>query len=196
MQVVLATKNKGKVKEFNKYLQEIGWEVISLDQFPDIPAIIEDGNSFSENAVKKATTVMRATGLTAIADDSGIVVDALAGRPGIYSARFAGENATDKDNNLKLLTELHGVPDEARTAKFVASIAIVSPDNNEPIVFDGECFGKIVSTPAGDSGFGYDPLFYIESEGKTMAELSLERKNQISHRAKALLSMKKFFQKV
>jgi len=193
MRVVLATKNKGKVKEFNKYLQEIGWEVISLDQFPEIPAIIEDGNSFSENAIKKATTVMLATGFTAIADDSGIIVDALDGRPGIYSARYAGENATDEENNLKLLAELQAVPDEARTAKFVTSIAFVSPDNNEPIVFNGECNGVILNAPIGDGGFGYDPLFYIPSEGQTMAELSLERKNQISHRAMALISMKKFF---
>lgn len=196
MKVVLATKNKGKVKEFQQYLQSIGWEIISLDQFPEIQDIIEDGLSFAENAIIKAKTVASITGLPAIADDSGIVVDALDGRPGIYSARYAGEHATDADNNRKLLHELADIPESKRTAKFVSCIAYVSSEIEDPIVFEGECHGRILFELRGQGGFGYDPLFYLETEGMTMAEISLERKNQISHRAMALNSMKNFFENI
>ncbi|OEF98287.1 XTP/dITP diphosphatase [Desulfuribacillus alkaliarsenatis] len=196
MKVVLATQNKGKVREFKQSLQELGWEILSLDEFSDLPDIIEDGETFCENAIIKARVVMEVTGLPAIADDSGIVVDALGGQPGVYSARYAGEDATDAMNNKKLLEELKAVPPQERTAKFVSCIAYMDASDPEPILFEGECHGLIIDTPRGTEGFGYDPLFYIEEEGKTMAEVSLERKNEISHRAMALNGMKKFFKNI
>ncbi|OEH84175.1 non-canonical purine NTP pyrophosphatase, RdgB/HAM1 family [Desulfuribacillus stibiiarsenatis] len=195
MKVVLATKNKGKVKEFNHYLGHLGWTVVSMDEYPEIPEIIEDGLTFEANAVKKAVTVMQATGLPTLADDSGITVDVLDGRPGVYSARFAGHNAQDEENNQTLLRELSDVPDEQRTASFVCCIAYIAPDMDEALTFQGECKGVVLKAPQGGQGFGYDPLFFVPTEGKTMAELGVERKNEISHRAMALLEMKNFFQK-
>ena len=190
MKVVLATKNEGKLREFKQSFQELGWELVSLDQVAEISDIIEDGTTFCENAIIKAKTVMQATGLPTIADDSGIVVDALNGKPGVYSARYAGAGATDEDNNKKLLEELADVPKELRTARFVCCLAYYNPNEKTPLTFEGECQGIIIDSPRGTNGFGYDPLFFVESENKTMAEIPVEQKNKISHRAKALNGMK------
>ncbi len=191
MKVVLASRNQGKIREFNQYLQEFGWEVVGVAQFADVPEVVEDGDTFAANAIKKAREVMLATGLPALADDSGIAVDALDGRPGVYSARYAGPAATDEANNCKLLNEMQGIEDERRGAKFVSCIAFITPETlDHPQVFTGECQGYLLHEPKGEGGFGYDPLFYLPEEGMTMAEISLERKNQISHRAAALGKLK------
>jgi len=190
MKVVLASRNQGKIREFNSYLQKLDWEVIGVEQFPDVPEVVEDGETFADNAIKKAKEVMLATGMPALADDSGIVVEALDGKPGVYSARYAGIGATDEENNQKLLNEMKGIPNERRAAKFVCCIAFITPENPEqPELYIGECHGNLLHSPKGEGGFGYDPLFYIPSEWKTMAEITLERKNQISHRASALKKM-------
>ncbi|HZG18100.1 MAG TPA: XTP/dITP diphosphatase [Candidatus Bathyarchaeia archaeon] len=183
--VVLATRNKGKVREMERLFAPLGWEIISLDDFPDAPEVVEDGETFTANALKKATTISAATGLPAIADDSGLEVDALEGRPGVCSARFAGEQASDEDNWKKLLTELKDTPKEKRTARFRCVLAFVEP-GKEPITASGACEGVILREPAGTNGFGYDPVFFLPEQMCTMAQLAPERKNQISHRAKAM----------
>jgi len=189
VKIVLATGNQGKVQELNEILREINVEVLSLIDFPDIGEIIEDGSTFTENAVKKAKTVTDFTGLTALADDSGLEVDYLEGAPGIYSARFAGENKNDLDNNLKLLDLLKDVPDNRRTARFRCVIAIATPCG-ETHTTGGECEGRIGREMKGDNGFGYDPLFYLPDFDKTFAELDSETKNRISHRGRALAKAK------
>ncbi len=189
-QAVLATKNKGKIKELKDLLKDFNLEIISLDKFSDkIGKIIEDGQSFFENAMKKAKTVAEKTGLLAIADDSGLEVDALKGRPGIYSARFAGENASDEENNQKLLEELKNIPEEKRTARFKCVIVAYKPDGTW-ISVEGTCEGKITFAPRGNYGFGYDPIFQPKGYDKTMAELTSEEKNKISHRGNALRKLK------
>lgn len=161
-----------------------GVEVLSLVDFPGHPALIEDGQSFAENALKKARTMCEYTGLLTIADDSGLEVDYLDGAPGIYSARFAGEPKSDRRNNKKLLQLLAGVPWEKRTARFVCALAIVDPGGEEHVVL-GTCEGYILEEPRGTGGFGYDPLFYYPPFKKSFAELDTEQKNQVSHRARA-----------
>ncbi len=160
--------------------------LVTLDEagFGDLE-IIEDGDTFEANAIKKAVTVMQATGLPSISDDSGLCVDALNGAPGIYTARFAGEDATDDQNIAKLLSQLDGVDMPERTARFVCVIAVAVP-GKEPVTFRGECEGKILTEKRGMGGFGYDPIFYVEEYGKAMAELAPEIKNSISHRSRAL----------
>lgn len=191
MKIVVATHNQGKLREFQNYLGGLGWEVISLASYPGAPDPVEDGDSFAANALIKARAIMEFTGLACLADDSGLVVDALDGAPGIYSARYAGENASDSDNNRKLIEDLRGVPADKRQAKFVSTIAYLAPSMDEAIYFIGECQGMIVDEAAGRGGFGYDPHFYLPEEGSTMAEISLDRKNQISHRAQALEKLKR-----
>ncbi len=187
---VLATKNKGKLKELQELLRELDIEILSLDDFPEVGKIVEDGKSFFENAMKKAKTVSEKTGLLAIADDSGLEVDALQGKPGIYSARFAGEDATDAKNNEKLLLEMKDIPIEKRGAQFRCVIVAYRPDGKW-IKTEGICRGTITTEPRGEKGFGYDPVFLPEGLNKTMAELSMEEKNKISHRGKALLELKR-----
>lgn len=193
LKIVLATKNKGKIEEIKYIFKESGikeaLEIHPLSDYPDIPEIAEDGTTFSENAAKKAVTVARATGLTAIADDSGLEVDALNSAPGIYSARFAGEGSTDSENIRKLLRLLEGIPDEKRGAGFVCVIAIADPDGNVELM-EGKCRGIIAMEERGTSGFGYDPVFIVPGYGKTFAELGEEIKNKISHRAIALGKLK------
>ena len=185
--IILATRNKGKVREFGTLFSEVGIEILSLDEIENAPEIIEDGNSFEENAKKKAETICQFTGLPTIADDSGLVVDALNGQPGIYSARYARENATDEENNQKLVKELEEkkTPGEKRTAHYVAYLAYAVP-GKETIGVEDTVEGLILSAPKGENGFGYDPLFYIPEYENTMAELEPKVKNQISHRAKAM----------
>jgi XTP/dITP diphosphohydrolase len=185
--IILATKNKGKVREFTAMLKQYNldnFNVISLLDINTLPEIIEDGKTFQENAYIKAKTICDYTNNITIADDSGLEVDYLNGAPGIYSARFAGEPKSDKRNNEKLLSLLDGVPREKRTARFRCSICIMTP-SGEYYETDGVCEGIIDIEPKGEKGFGFDPLFYLTEYGKTMAELEPEIKNQISHRAKA-----------
>jgi len=183
--IVLATRNQGKVRELRGLLQGTGVEVLSLDTFPDAPEVEETGGTFAENALLKALSAARHTGLVSLADDSGLVVDALEGRPGVYSARFAGPDATDEANNQKLMAELQAVPPERRTGRFRSAVAIAAPDGRTRVVH-GACEGVILDTPRGSNGFGYDPLFLVPAYGQTLAELPLEEKNRISHRGQAL----------
>lgn len=184
VRLVVATRNRGKVKEILDFLPP-GAEVLTLADFPHLPPVVEDGKSFLENAVKKAREVAMATGITALADDSGLEVEALNGAPGIFSARYAGEGAKDEENNAKLLRELEGVPWEKRRARFVCVIAVATPEGRV-YTARGVCEGFITFEPRGDKGFGYDPLFYVPELDKTFAELEGEEKHKVSHRGKAL----------
>ncbi len=185
--IVLASRNKGKIRELHELLAESGIaaEVLSLADFPELPEIEEDGATFQENAMKKATIVTAATGLITLADDSGLEVDVLGGQPGVMSARFAGSHGNDRANNALLLDRLQGVAESHRTARFRCAIAIAAPDGMIETC-DGFCEGVIGFAPKGEGGFGYDPLFFIPEQGMTMAELPEGTKNRISHRAKAM----------
>ena len=183
MQLVLATNNEGKVRELKELLGDI--EVLSLADFPELPEVVEDGSTFEENAAKKARLIAEQTNLVALADDSGLEVDYLGGQPGIYSARFAGEEKDDEKNNNKLLKLLLDVPESGRTARFRCVIAIATP-GGKVYTTEGSCEGIIGFAPTGQDGFGYDPLFYVPEYNKTFAELDLDQKNIISHRGKAL----------
>lgn len=183
--VVLATRNLKKRKEIEALLSDLPLEVLGLDEFQNCPEIIEDGRTFQENATKKALVVAKFTGTMAIGEDSGIEVDALGNKPGIYSARFAGPNATHEDNNRLLLHKLRYVPRAKRTARFRCVIVVAVP-HRELFTVEGECAGLIAQAPTGNNGFGYDPVFYIPMMRKTFGELSPEVKNQFSHRARAL----------
>ncbi len=184
--LLLASRNRHKIEELQQMLDGLNIEVISLDDVADIPVIEEDGNTFSENASKKARLTAMHTGFTCLADDSGLVVDSLEGQPGVYSARFAGEDADDRKNNHKLLQMLQGFEDEKRRARFVCVIAISDPQGNICTV-EGKCEGRIDYEERGTGGFGYDPLFIPEGYTRTFAQLSREEKNRISHRGQALL---------
>ncbi|PLX73955.1 MAG: non-canonical purine NTP pyrophosphatase [Desulfuromonas sp.] len=183
--LVVATGNKGKLREITRLLEGSGYRVLGLDAFPDAPEIVEDGDTFAANACKKATVIANHTGLLTLADDSGLVVEALDGEPGVHSARYAGAEATDADNNQKLLAEMRGVPPEKRQAAFRCVMALVDPDGNCQ-TFDGELKGVILEQPQGEGGFGYDPLFLLREYGQSLAELPLDLKNRVSHRGQAL----------
>ncbi|MFZ5899633.1 MAG: XTP/dITP diphosphatase [Bacillota bacterium] len=193
--LVLATRNAGKVRELAALLGPLGVEVVSLADYPEIGEIPEEGDTFQENAIFKAREVARLTGETALADDSGLEVDALNGAPGVYSARFAGEPKSDTANNAKLLRLLTGLPPEKRTARFRCVMALAVPDGRV-YTAEGTSEGIILDAPRGDNGFGYDPLFYVEEFGKTFAELDLATKNTISHRGRALQKVKDLVLKV
>ena len=183
-ELLIATGNSGKMKEFAALFAESSIKLYSLKDFPDLVPAVEDGRTFKENALKKAAAASRQTGLCVIADDSGLCVDALDGRPGVLSARFAGEGSGDEANNLKLLQELIGVPKEHRSAVFRCVIVYCTPTGLEA-AFEGELRGFILERPSGRGGFGYDPVFMVPEYGKTVAELPIEVKNRISHRGKA-----------
>lgn len=184
MKLVLATENQHKVEELKKLLAGTNWEVLSLKDFPGIVLPPEEGETFQENATVKSQFVFDATGYPALADDSGLMVDYLDGAPGVYSARFAGEDKDAAACNEKLLRLLEGVPENKRTARFVSVIALtVTPQKT--ILVEGTCEGLIACDLSGTEGFGYDPLFFLPEMGKTMAEISMAEKNQISHRGKA-----------
>ena len=186
MKLVLATGNQGKVREIGEILQgQSGIELLSLRNYPDAPNVVEDGETYEENAIKKASVLAERTGYLTIADDSGLEVDALDGAPGVHSARYAGENASDQDRIVKLLDALQDVPDDRRSGRFVCAVAIAEPLAQVRVV-RGVCEGKIICAPRGESGFGYDPIFVPVGYDKTFAELGDEVKNQISHRAQAL----------
>ncbi len=189
MKAVIATRNRGKLKELQNLLSDLDLEIVPLDSFNNIGEIEEDGTTFFDNAMKKARTVAQKTGLMAIADDSGLEVDALNGRPGVFSARYAGKKASDKDNYLKLLQEMKGIPEERRGAQFRCIIIAFRPDGKW-VSAEGVCRGWITFTPKGEQGFGYDPVFMPEGDSRTMAQLTREEKNKISHRGKALLKLK------
>ena len=190
LEVIVATRNKGKIREIREALRELGLRIYSLSDFTDVPEIEEDGKSFTENALKKARFYSKVFGKLTLADDSGLEVDSLKGLPGIYSARYAGKGASTRGNNQKLLNEMEGISLSKRGARFKCVIAMVSPDGKEAIA-EGSCKGRIGFKEKGRKGFGYDPLFILPKYGKTMAELSLEEKNKISHRGKALRKMRK-----
>lgn len=192
-QLLVATRNRGKMKEIGAYLGGCVEELLCLADMPHLPDTVEDGETFAENALKKAREASVATGLPVIADDSGLTVAALNGQPGVISARYAGEPSDDSANNRKLLHELAGVPPEKRGAAFVCVLAFVHPDGCEKL-FEGRIEGRILETSRGDGGFGYDPLLLIEEQNATMAELTVEEKNRISHRGQALRSFRAFLQ--
>jgi len=187
--IVLATRNKGKIAELSAMLADFGLTVLGLSDFPDIGEIEETGTTFAENARIKAEAVCAATGLVAVADDSGLCVDALSGAPGVYSARYAGERATDADNNAKLLAALADVPEKERAARFVCAICAAAPDGSL-LETSGAWEGRIAFELSGENGFGYDPLFFDETAGTTSANLSPAQKNARSHRGKALEALK------
>lgn len=183
--VIIASTNQGKLKEFKELMKGLSVEVKSLKDFPEIGDIEENGASFAENAYIKAKAVFDATGCLSIADDSGLEVDALDGAPGVYSARYAGEEKNDTANNEKLLSEMNVVSDENRGAQFHCAIVAID-QNGTRYDAEGIVRGHILRAPQGENGFGYDPLFYIEEFGRTTAELSMDEKNKISHRGKAV----------
>lgn len=191
--IVLATGNKGKVKELSQLLADQQITIIPQSDF-NVPDVSETGTTFIENAIIKARHAAKITGLPAIADDSGLAVDALGGAPGIYSARFSGENATDASNNEKLLTELANVPKQERTARFHCVLTYLRhADDPTPIICHGVWEGEILTAPQGEQGFGYDPLFWLTDLQQTSAQLSRDLKNKISHRGKALTQLIKHF---
>ncbi|MHB8069460.1 MAG: XTP/dITP diphosphatase [Desulfobaccales bacterium] len=192
--LVMATRNAGKVRELRVLLQGLGIELLSLADFPDLPEVPEEGATFAANAATKAQEVARLTHLPALADDSGLEVEALGGRPGVFSARYAQDRTQpkvpgDADNWRKLLEEMAGKPWEERQARFVCAIALALLDGR---VFTarGECSGYIALEPRGEHGFGYDPVFWVPEYGRTMAELGPEVKNRLSHRARALAALR------
>lgn len=185
IELVIASSNKGKLKEIRELVAHLPVRLLSLSDFPSIGEIEESGSTFAENSEIKARAVFNATGIAALADDSGLVVDALDGKPGIMSSRFAGEGASDADRCALVLKQMETVPDEHRTARFVASVCIIGL-NGEVHFTEGICEGVIARQPIGENGFGYDPIFYLSEFGKTMAQLSPGEKNSISHRGKAI----------
>ena len=193
--IVLATRNRHKGAEVAALLGGLGLTIRTLDEFPHVPEVVEDGATCEANAVKKAREVAAATGLPAVADDTGLEVDALGGRPGVYAARYAGEQATYEDNCRKLIDELSGVPYVKRTARFI-TVAVLAFPSNGVRVKAGELRGMITEAPAGSKGFGYDPVFFVPELGRTLAELSTEEKNRVSHRAKAFAQVRKLLQEI
>lgn len=190
--LLLGTRNPGKVREINSILAISGWSFSSLHEFPEVEVAEENGITYAENAIAKARFYAMATGMCALADDSGLEVEALGGAPGVYSARYAGKNASDADRRALLLAELTKTPDASRRARFVAAVAISDGKGLVLNVSEGICEGTIIFSPRGDGGFGYDPLFVPDGYDHTFAELSEAIKNRISHRARALTKTREF----
>ncbi len=188
-EVIIATKNAGKAKEFEHIFSQYNIIVKSLLDFEEIDDIVEDGETFEENALIKARAIAKQFNQVVIADDSGLEVDALEGRPGVYSARYAGENRDDQANIDKVLRELEGTPEEKRSARFVCVLALVTPEGDESVV-RGTCEGQILTQCIGNEGFGYDPIFYLPELEKTMAQIPKSKKNVLSHRADAFMKLK------
>ena len=191
--LILATRNEGKISEFRELLSGFEVEIRSLNDFGPIPAVEEDGDTFEENAYKKAHFTAKVLGFPALADDSGLVVPALGGEPGVRSARYGGDEANDLKNNLKLLKAMEGVTN--RVAVFQCVIAIAVP-RGPALIYEGKCEGEITDKMKGNQGFGYDPVFYYPSLQKTFAQMSIEEKNQVSHRGKAMAELRREFDKV
>lgn len=192
-QIVLATRNRGKTEEIVDLLKDYPVRIRNLDDFGPIPPIVEDGTTFDDNAYKKASLTARFLGMPALADDSGLTVAALGGAPGVYSARYGGESATDQDRYRKLLKEMAG--EEDRTAAFECVLSLAVP-TGPALTYEGRCEGLITQAPAGENGFGYDPIFLYPPLDKTFAQMSLAEKSEVSHRGKALRELRSEFDKV
>ena len=191
--LVIATRNKGKTLEIKALLKDFPVEIKNLDDFGPIPHLEEDGDTFDENAYKKASFAARVLGLPALADDSGLIVEALDGAPGIHSARYAGENATDEQRYLKLLDDMKEKSNRKAAFECVISIAVPS---GPALTYEARCEGRIATEPAGSNGFGYDPVFFYPPLNKTFAQITRKEKNRVSHRGKALAELKSEFDKV
>ena len=191
--LVVATRNKGKIIEINALLFGLVDQISCAADFVDFPETIEDGATFEENALKKAREAAIFSGHPALADDSGLVVDALNGRPGVFSARYAGAGASDADNNARLLEECRDIPEMHRQAAFVCVLAFVTPEGVERD-FSGRINGQILYEARGEGGFGYDPLFLVDCFGRSMAELTLNEKNEVSHRAQAFIRFREYLE--
>lgn len=191
MDILISSNNKDKIKEIKKIFDNPNVNLITLEKFPEIPEVEEDGNTLYENALKKAKVLFQCTGIPTIADDTGLEVDALDGAPGVYSARFAGENVTYDENINKLLKVMSKIPDEKRTARF-RTVAIYYSDH-EIFHETGTIEGKILKERQGNGGFGYDPVFYVDNTGKSFSEMTSEEKNKISHRGQAFQKLHKSF---
>lgn len=185
VELLIATRNQGKLREIERLLADSDIIVKGLDAYGQLPEVVEDGDTFAANARKKAATMARLTGCMTLADDSGLAVQALDGQPGIYSARYAGEGASDDDNNCKLLNDMAHVPAGQRQAAFLCVMALCTP-SGDCRLFEGRLDGEILKQARGGEGFGYDPLFMVPEYGRTLAELPLDIKNRISHRGQAL----------
>ncbi len=183
--IVLGSRNRKKSQEIAGLLAAHGITVLSVADFPDVPDVVEDGTSFAENAAKKASEIATCLNCWVIAEDSGLAVDALDGAPGIYSARYSGDGATDDKNNEKLVQELDGVPDEKRGAHYVCNVAVTDPTGAIRLQLEATCGGRIATTPRGTNGFGYDPYFLIPEYHRTFGELSPAVKQQLGHRGRA-----------
>ena len=192
--LLLGTRNPGKVEEITNILGDSGWSFCSLQEFESVGLAQENGRTYGDNAITKARFYAVATSMWALADDSGLEVEALGGAPGVYSARYAGENASDADRRVLLLSELALVGGENRRARFVSAVAIANGDGVVLNVSEGICEGTITFGPRGDGGFGYDPLFVPDGYDLTFAELSEDVKNRISHRARALIKTRRFLE--
>jgi XTP/dITP diphosphohydrolase len=195
MEIVLATRNKNKIKEMSALFSRLPVKLLTLDQFPDVGEVVEDGKDCEENALKKAIEVSKGSGKPALSDDSALEIDALDGAPGVYSARYAGENVTYADNRGKVLTLMKGVPSEKRTARFRTVLALAIP-GEEPILAEGVTEGTIGTEEMGEEGFGYDPIFHLKGDGRSYSQMSAEEKNRVSHRGKAAEKMKKLLEKI
>ena len=191
MKIVLATNNRGKIAELRELLAGEAVEVVSIADATSAPfVVVEDGDTFADNAIKKARAASALTGLVALADDSGLEVDALGGAPGVRSARFAGEHASDEENIAALVAALGAKNRTSSPARFRCAIALSDPTEPAPVVVEGTCEGSVTITPRGKNGFGYDPIFVVEGTNRTMAELAAAEKNSLSHRARALAKMR------
>jgi XTP/dITP diphosphohydrolase len=186
LQVVLGSRNRKKSREVAEIVAPHGIELVSIAEFPDAREVVEDGATFAENAAKKASQPALILGRWVIGEDSGLMVDALGGRPGVYSARFSGPGATDESNNAKLMREMTAVPAEKRTSAYVCSLALADPTGAIRLTAEGRCRGLMIDEPRGENGFGYDPYFLIREYHLTFGELPARVKHQISHRARAL----------
>ncbi len=193
LSLVIATRNNGKTSEIRTLLKGFPIKIKNLDDFGPIPPVVEDGVTFEENAYKKASFTARVIGLPALADDSGLCVNALDGAPGVFSARYAGENATDTERYEMLLREMDGKPDRKAAFECVLSIAVPS---GSALTYEASCEGLIAQEPKGGAGFGYDPVFYYPHLDKTFAELSPDEKNEVSHRGKAFKELREEFEKI
>jgi len=191
--MVLATRNEGKISELKDLFSGFNIDIRSLLDFGPIPSIIEDGETFEDNAYKKAYLTAKVLGLPALADDSGLVVEALGGAPGVYSSRYAGDDAMDEDNIIKLLEEMK---DKTNRRAFFESVIIIAVPWGPALTYIGRCEGEILHEPKGENGFGYDPVFYYPPLNKTFAQLSREEKNSVSHRGIAMLELRNEFDKV
>lgn len=191
--ILIGTTNEGKVNDFKQLLENEQIQVLSLRDLDNAIDVEETGTTFAENAILKAETLSRYYNQIVIADDSGLEIEALNGKPGVYSARYAGEHKSDEDNINKVLSEMEGIPFHNRKAAFVCVLALAVP-GQETKIFEGKCEGYITEKPKGNNGFGYDPIFYVPEKEKTMAELSLEEKNELSHRRRAIDKLKEYWE--